>query len=307
MKLAYFDDYQVGIVKGDKIVNVTDIVADIPHGIREDIMNRLIERFDAYRGKLEAAAAKSEGVPLASVRLRQPLPAPSSVYCMAVNYNDGIVPSMAIDTFHKSPSSIIGPEETMVLQDIPATIFEGEGELAVVIGKRAENVSQADAMNYIFGYTNLIDGSARDLPDRLNIFFQMKSRATYCPIGPYIATADEIRDPHDLNVKLWVNGDLMQDYSTSDMNHKIPACISFLSHTVPLMPGDIIACGTHHAGLSAFMDGDVVELETKPLGRLRINIRDDLKRTWSRETRGDRKGMNPPTTPQLTGKYAPEK
>ena len=99
-----------------------------------------------------------------------------------------------INAFHKSPSAIIGNGDTMVLPDAPATIFEGEAEMAVIIGKRATHVSAAKAMDYIFGYTNFIDGSARGLPPRRG-FFQMKSRDTFAPIGPYIVTDDEITRP----------------------------------------------------------------------------------------------------------------
>jgi 2-keto-4-pentenoate hydratase/2-oxohepta-3-ene-1,7-dioic acid hydratase in catechol pathway len=228
---------------------------------------------------------------------------------MAVNYmEDGTRSEPApINAFHKSPSSVIGPGDTMVLPDVPATIFEGEAEVAIVIGKRASNVRAADAMSYIFGYMNFIDGSARGLPPAGNVFYQMKSRDTFCPIGPYLVTADEIADPHHLQIKLWVNGQLMQNFNTSDMAHKIPRCIEWVTSIHTLEPGDVLATGTNHRGLSAFQNGDVVELETEGLGRLRFNVRDDLKRTWSRETRLQRqdKKLEPPTTPQLTGKYAP--
>jgi 2-keto-4-pentenoate hydratase/2-oxohepta-3-ene-1,7-dioic acid hydratase in catechol pathway len=148
---------------------------------------------------------------------------------MAMNYNeDAIRPPLAEpNAFHKASSAIIGPEDTMVLPDVPATTFEGEAELAVVIGKRATCVAQADAMNFVFGYTNFIDGSAAGLPHPGNIFFQMKSRDTFAPIGPYLVTADEISDPHKLPVKLWVNGTLKQDFSTSTMAFKIPRLIEW--------------------------------------------------------------------------------
>jgi len=124
-------------------------------------------------------------------------------------------------------------------------------------------------------------------------------------MGPYLVTADEIEDPHHLQVRLWVNGALMQNYNTSDMAHKIPRCIEWVSSIHTLEPGDVLACGTNHRGLSPFQDGDLVELEIEPLGRLRIKVRDDLKRTWARETRLMRqeKGLEG-FTPQLTGKYA---
>ena len=308
MKLAFFDDYKLGVVKGDGIVDVSAVVRDIPHTNPGNLISGLIENFAAWRGKLDAAVSAGKPMPLASVKLRAPLPKPGNIACMAVNYmEDGTRSAPApLNGFHKAPSSIIGPNETMILPDVPATIFEGEAEIAVVIGKRATKVSAADAMSYVFGYVNFIDGSARGLPPAGNVFFQMKSRDTFCPIGPYIVTADEISDPHKLPVKLWVNGEVKQSFNTDDMAHKIPRCIEWVTSIHTLEPGDILATGTNHRGLSAFMDGDTVELETQGLGRLSFKVRDELKRTWSRETRLDRqnKGFDTPT-PQTGGKYAP--
>ena len=194
----------------------------------------------------------------------------------------------------------------MVLPDVPATHFEGEAELAVVIGKRGANIKAADAMSYVFGYTNFIDGSARGLKPPGNTFYQMKSRDTFAPIGPYIVTADEIKDPHKLQVRLWNNGELKQNYNTDDMAHKIPRCIEFVSSIHALEPGDILATGTNHRGLHAFQNGDKIELEIEGLGRLRVDVRDDLKRTWPRDTRLEwhTKGKGE-YAPQLTGRYAP--
>ncbi|HET6234529.1 MAG TPA: fumarylacetoacetate hydrolase family protein [Acetobacteraceae bacterium] len=307
MKLAFFDDYKLGVVKDDGIVDVSAIVRDIPHTGPGSLISGLIGHFAAWRGKLDAAAAAGKPVPLAGVQLRAPLPKPGNIACMAVNYmEDGTRSAPApLNAFHKAPTAIIGPGETMVLPDVPATIFEGEAEIAVVIGKRASKVSAADAMSYVFGYVNFIDGSARGLPPPGNVFFQMKSRDTFCPIGPFIVTADEVPDPHKLQVKLWVNSEVKQNFNTDDMAHKIPRCIEWVSSIHTLEPGDILATGTNHRGLSAFMDGDTVELETEGLGRLTIKVRDELKRTWSRETRLDRQnqGFDTPT-PQTGGKYA---
>src|SRR6185312_8195375 len=102
---------------------------------------------------------------------------------------------------------------------------------------------------------------------------------------PYLVTADEIADPQNLQIKLWVNGVLKQNFNTSDMAHQIPRCVEFVSSIHPLEAGDVIASGTNHRGLNAFMDGDKVELEVEGLGRLHFNVQDDLKRTWSRDTR----------------------
>lgn len=308
MKLLYFDDFKLGVLKGDNVVDVSAVVHDIPHIGPHDLINGLIERFDDYRVALEAAAAGGAGVPVASVRIRPPLPKPGNIDCMAVNYmEDGTRAEPAPrNAFQKAASAVIGDGDTMVLPDVPATIFEGEAELAVVIGKRASHLTAENAMDHVFGYVNFIDGSARGLPPPNNVFFQMKSRDGFAPMGPYLVTADEIADPHRLGVRLWVNGEIKQDFNTADMAHSIPQCLQWISSIHTLEPGDILATGTNHRGLSAFQDGDRVALECEGLGRLAIDIRDDLKRTWSRETRLDRQeqGFDTPT-PQLTGKYAP--
>jgi len=309
MKLCYFDDFRLGVLRGDAVVDVSAEVQDIPHTGPGDLMNGLIARFADYRGRLEAAAESGEGIALADVRLRPPLPRPGNIDCMAVNYmEDGTLPEPApINAFHKATNTVIGPDDTMVLPDIPATIFEGEAELGVVIGKRASWVSQGEAMDYVFGYVNFVDGSARGLPPANNVFHQMKSRDTFAPLGPYLVTADEIDNPQNLQIQLWVNGDLMQDFNTDDMAHSITRCIEWLSQIHALEPGDVIASGTNHRGLNPFQDGDVVELEVEGMGRLTFNIKDDLKRTWARITRLQHaeSGLEGRFTPQLTGKYAP--
>jgi 2-keto-4-pentenoate hydratase/2-oxohepta-3-ene-1,7-dioic acid hydratase in catechol pathway len=312
MKICYFDDWKLGIVKGDTVVDVSAVVKDIPHLGPHDLINGLIERFDSYRATLEDAAGKGPGIPVSKVRFRPPLPRPVNIDCMAVNYmEDGTRTEPApINGFHKSPNAIIGNGDTMILPDVPATVFEGEAELAVVIGKRARNVKASDAMGYIFGYTNFIDGSARGLPPSGNVFYQMKSRETFAPIGPYIVTADEIKDPHKLKVQLSVNGQLKQNFNTDDMAHKIPRCIEWVSSIHTMEPGDILATGTNHRGLNAFHDGDTVELEVEGCGKLTIKVRDDQKRTWTRETRLERqnKGHKEQAVlaPQTGGKYAPK-
>jgi 2-keto-4-pentenoate hydratase/2-oxohepta-3-ene-1,7-dioic acid hydratase in catechol pathway len=314
MKLVYFNDFNLGVLKGDAVVDVSDAVKDIPHTGPGDLMNGLIERWDDYKSRLEAAVAHGTGVPVSGVRIRPPVPGPRTIDCMAVNYmEDGTRSAPApINAFHKSPSAIIGHGDTMVLPDVPATIFEGEAEIAVVIGKKCSHVSEAEAMRHVFGYMNFIDGSARGLPPQGNVFFQMKSRDTFAPIGPYLVTADEIKDPLKLQIRLWNNGVLMQNFNTDDMGHKIGKCISWLSTIHTLLPGDIVATGTNHRGLNPFMDGDTIELETEGLGRLKFGIKDDLKRSWARKTRlqmheearEKTPGAYPDITPQLAGKYA---
>jgi len=309
VKLLFFDDFRLGVLHGDDtVVDVTNAVQEIPRVGPHDVINGLIARFDEFRGRLEEAVAREQGVPVGSVRVRPPLPRPVNIVCMAVNYMENGTRSepAPINAFQKSANAIIGDGDTMMLPDAPATIFEGEAELAVVIGRRATRVRADEAMSYVFGYTNFIDGSARGLPPAANSFYQMKSRDTFAPIGPFLVTADEVPDPHKLQVRLWNNGVLMQDFNTDDMAHKIPRCIEWVSAIHTLEPGDILATGTNHRGLNPFQHGDRVELEVEGLGRLHIGVRDDLKRTWARETRLQRqqRGFQDPT-PQIGGKYAP--
>lgn len=310
MKILYFDDFRLGVLRGEEVVDVSAEVQDIPDTGPHDLINGLIARFDDYRARLEQAAADGAGIPLADVRIRPPLPRPGNIDCMAVNYmeNGTLKEPAQINAFTKAGSTVIGDGDTMVLPDIPATIFEGEAELGLVIGKRAHNVPASEAMDYIFGYFNFIDGSARDLPTPFNVFFEAKNRDTFAPLGPWIVTANEIDDPQSLDVKLWVNGNLMQDFNTDDMAHKIPRIIEYLSSIHALEVGDVIATGTNHRGLNPFQDGDKVELEVEHCGRLTINVQDELKRTWARVTRFEHTS-NPDNegrfTPQLTGKYAP--
>ena len=307
MKIVFYDDFKLGLVVGDSVIDASEIAKGIEHTSPQDLLGKLIERFPAHKGRLEQIATEGNGVPINTVRLRSPVPKPHNIVAMAVNYmEDGTRAEPApINAFMKSANTVIGDGDTMVLPDVPATIFEGEAEMAIVISKTATNVRAEDAYDYIFGYMNFIDGSARGLQPGGNTFFQMKSRDTFAPMGPWLVTADEIPDPMKLQIRLSVNGTIKQDFNTDDMAHKIPRVIEWASSIHTLEPGDVIATGTNHRGLSAFQDGDKVELEVEGLGKLTFNVRDDLKRTWSRETRLDimNKGQEG-TTPQLTGKYA---
>ena len=224
MKLVFYDDFKLGAVIGDAVVDLSDAVADIVHTSPQDLLNQLIERFPDYRPNLQQAIDGGPRVPVGQVRIRPPVPSPTNIVAMAVNYMENGTRSepAPINAFHKSANAIIGPGDTMVLPDVPGTIFEGEAEIAFVIGKRASNVRAEDAYDHIFGYLNFIDGSARGLPPDGNTFYQMKSRETFAPMGPWLVTADEVPDPLNLQVRLWVNEDLKQDYNTSDMAHKIP-------------------------------------------------------------------------------------
>ena len=307
MKLCFYDDFKLGAVKGDSVVDLASAVTGIVHTSPQDLINRLIADFGQHKAGLEAVINRESGAPLSSVRIRPPLPKPYTVVCMAVNYmEDGTRAEPApINAFLKSPHCIIGQNDTVILPDIPATIFEFEAEMAFVISKPASHVKPEDAYDYIFGYFNFIDGSARGVLPPGNTFYQMKSRETFCPIGPWIVTADEFANPLNRQVQLKVNGDVKQNYNTSDMAHQIPRIMEWVTSIHPLEPGDIVATGTNHRGLSGLMDGDTIDLQVEGLGNLHLDFKDELKRTWSRDTRLDRQNAGQEgTTPQITGKYA---
>ena len=192
MKLCYFNDYRLGVIKGDQVVDITDTVKDLPHRDTKDLIVSLIAAWDSYKAKVEKAAADGKGVALSGVKLRAPVPRPGGIDCMAVNYmEDGTLPEKpAINAFHKAATAVIGPGDTMVLPDAPASIFEGEAEVALIIGKRAKNVKAEDYKQYIFGYTCFIDGSASGRPPPGTVFFQLKPPETFAPLGSGLVSSD---------------------------------------------------------------------------------------------------------------------
>ena len=283
MKLVMFNDFVPGVLDGSRVVDISSAVSDIPHMSPQELMSGIIANFDSLKGGIEDLVSSSDGVDRSDVRLRSPLPKPTQIVAMAANYMEhGAREAPApINAFLKSSNSIIGDGDTLVLPDAPAAIFHHEAELGVVIGTEAKNVDAADAYQYIFGYVNFIDGSARGVGG--NSFFQGKSWDTFGPVGPCLVTADEVDDPQNVNIRLWVNGRLRQDFSTSDMAYNIARCIEWASGITTLEPGDILATGTNHQGLGAMQDGDVIEMHIDGLDKLTINVRDDLKREWPRE------------------------
>ena len=279
MKLAFFNDYQLGVIKGDDIVDVTSAVDGIAYHSPQELMNMLIVDFGGIQADIESAAAGGEGVSLADVRLRAPLPRPGQLLCLAGNYIEPASPDRGeFNAFLKSPTSIIGSGDTSEFPSADASVFHFEPELALVIGKTTSRVSQADAMDHVFGYTQFIDGSARGLHGG---FFLGKSWHTLAPMGPALVTADEIEDPNDLGIRLWVNEDLRHDFSSNSMDRFIPEMLEEVTNVVTLEPGDVVSTGTHHESLSPIHDGDTLRLEIEGLGpALTVNIHDPLKRTW---------------------------
>lgn len=286
MKFAFFNDYQLGVITGDQIVAIDEVSRQIEHSAPQQLINGVIAQFSDLKPEIKKAIESNQGVPISAVRIRPPLPRPGKIICAAVNYLEfGTRPPSPLEAFIKSSNSVIGDGDTVELPNIPATIFHHEAELAVVIGKLAKNVTAAQSMDYVFGYTNFMDVSARGFaplgPGRMS-FFMIKSSDTFGPMGPCIVTKDEINDPHDLDVKLWNKGEIRHDFNTSDMSNKIPELIEYCSSITSLEPGDIISTGTNHQGIGAIQDGDQLLMEIKGLGQLNVNVTDAKKRSWPR-------------------------
>ena len=249
-------------------------------------MQNLIDDFETLRPALTRLAREGEARQLAAVRLRPPLPRPGKILACIANYwEHGALAARPLNMFLKSSDAVIGPDDTIVLPDFTEPwIFMHEAELALVIKGPAKNVSQANWRSAVFGYTGMIDVSARGEGRRTwkAGSWLGKSFDTFAPIGPCIATLDEIANPNDVHVQFWVDGQLRHNYNTDDMEHLVPALVEFVTRIMTLNSGDLIACGTNHEGLGPLQDGEVVDFEIHGIGRMRLTVRDPLKRTWDK-------------------------
>ncbi len=227
----------------------------------------------------EVMARAGDGYPLGQVRLLAPVPNPSKVVAVGLNYMDhcreqGHAPPRSPVLFAKFPTAIIGPGEAIRWDPSLTSQVDYEVELAVVIGRRARRVSAADAFHYVAGYTICNDVSARDLQFGDGQWVRAKSLDTFCPLGPYLVTRDEIAEPQNLRLRTVVNGEVRQDSSTAEMIFGVAELIEFISRAFTLLPGDVIITGTPH-GVGVFRDppaflhdGDVVTVEIEGLGQL---------------------------------------
>lgn len=220
------------------------------------------------------------------VRLDAPVPTPGKIVCVARNYaahaaeQGGAAPPEEPVLFLKAPSAVIGPEDEIA---IPAASAQAdyEGELAVVIGRRARRVHPAEALAFVAGYTVANDVSARDFQGQRGQHFIGKSCDSFAPLGPALVTADEIPDPMDLALTTRVSGEILQSARTSEMIFPVARLIAFTSQLMTLEPGDILLTGTP-AGVGMarkpprwLREGDVVEIEIERVGRLRSYVRQE--------------------------------
>jgi 2-keto-4-pentenoate hydratase/2-oxohepta-3-ene-1,7-dioic acid hydratase in catechol pathway len=287
MKLALFQkntDVVPGVITERGVVDIADLV---PRGATpQQTMTGIIDGFERLRGALERRAKEGDAVPLDKVQLRPPLPRPGKILACIANYwEHGALAPRALNMFLKNPDAVIGPGDTIVLPEFTEPwIFMHEAELALVMKGPAKMVRQDDWKSAVFGYTGMIDVSARGEGRRTwkAGSWLGKSFDTFAPLGPCITTLDEIPNPNDVLVRFWVDGQLRHNYNTDDMEHLVPELVEFASTLMTLNSGDVIACGTNHEGLGPLQDGEVVDFEIQGIGRMRLDVRDPLKRTWEK-------------------------
>ncbi|MEZ4673524.1 MAG: fumarylacetoacetate hydrolase family protein [Caldilineaceae bacterium] len=281
MRLALFDEYRLGVVKDGLLFDASAAVADLGYHSPQEMMQMVIVRWETIKPQITAVIQTQSGMDLDSVHFCAPVPRPGQLVCLAGNYLEPQKPERGLfNAFLKSPNSVIGHGGTVELAPADATVFHFEPELAVVIGKDASRLQMDEAMDCVFGYTQFMDVSSRGLPGG---FFLGKSWHTSGPMGPLLVTKDEVPEPNNLSIKLWVNAEERHNISTASMDRHIAELLVEVTNVLPLEPGDVVSTGTHHFGLAPVQDGDVVRLQVEGLGpALVVNCHDDRKRSWER-------------------------
>jgi 2-keto-4-pentenoate hydratase/2-oxohepta-3-ene-1,7-dioic acid hydratase in catechol pathway len=274
MKLARFNDGRIGVVVDqDHLVDVTEIAGVDTTAWPPVGPTALIANFDAIRPRIEQALGSLPRIPLASVTLRTPVPWPNKVIAYPVNYHDhGREMQASYRATHqgfflKPPSSLSGAGEPVVLPNVPTREVHHEAELGIIIGKQARGIRREDWQDYVFGYACLLDMVVRGREERV---FR-KAYDTFCPVGPYIVTADEVGDPTNLEMVLWVNGEERQRANTRDLVLDIPGMVEMAAAVMTLYPGDIIATGTP-AGVGQVRAGDKIHIRIDRIGEMVVPV-----------------------------------
>lgn len=271
--------YRVGaMVEDDQIADLTPSI--LPMGLTG---SEILRCYDLATHFVEPAKEAVLGgqlplVDIDDVKIEAPVPRPSKIICIGLNYLDHVKESGA--EIPKAPllfskfDTCVAASEDAILLPVGSEQVDFEAELAVVIGRRAKNIELADAMDHVFGYTNFNDVSARDMQFAAGQWQRGKSCDTFAPFGPFVATKDEIADPHNLRIQFRLNGETMQDSNTDQLIFKIPELVEYISRSITLEPGDIIATGTPPGvGFARrppvfLKDGDICEVEIDGLGVL---------------------------------------
>ena len=287
IKLVIFNEGRPGLLTERGVVDVSALVRPLGG---HDAMQALITRYEELKPELARLAAKGAAQPLKAVTLKAPMPR-AKLLAMGGNYREfGARKPEPMWGFLKSTDALLGSGGTVVLPEIDANIFHHEAELVVVFGRAGSNIPQAQALDYVFGYTAGVDVSARMPPSGAGggrditkmLLSAGKSYNGFAPIGPAIVPKNEVGDAQALDIKLWVNGELRPNYNTSDLAHSIAESIAWATAITPVEPGDVLFMGTNHQGLGALQDGDHVEMEISRIGRLTFNVADPSKRRWPR-------------------------
>ncbi len=271
------DRYRIGALVSDgELVDLTSLVSD-KDLTATDILKCLDLESD-FLEKAKKVVETDDAINRNEVEICAPVPRPGKIICIGLNYRDHAEESgMAIPKspviFSKFPTCVIGPNQPIIIPQ-GSVETDYEAEFAFIIGRHACNVRLEDAMKYVFGYTNFNDVSARDFQFADGQWQRGKSCDTFAPMGECVVTVEEIPDPQDLSIKLRLNGETMQDSSTSQMIFGVAELVAFLSRYITLEPGDVIATGTPPGvGFARkppvyLKDGDVVEVEVEGLGVL---------------------------------------
>ncbi|MDM5359106.1 fumarylacetoacetate hydrolase family protein [Peribacillus sp. ACCC06369] len=251
MKIVTFsvqDEQHIGLVQDDRIISLTALGSDeFPA-----CMKKFIERGSELRTRAEQLIEQRVNddaiFRLSEVNVLPPIAQPEKIICVGLNYIDhcketGMERPASPVIFSKYANAIAGHNDAIEIP-INSTEVDFEAELAVVIGREAKHVSEEEANDYVFGYTIMNDISARDLQFQDGQWSRGKTADTFAPFGPVVVTHDEVGDPHNLAISLELNGEIMQDSNTSNLIFTVPKIISFLSQSMTLKPGDLIATGT---------------------------------------------------------------
>ena len=283
MRLVTFDDgsgAQGGVLTGERIVPLAAL------GAPASTVRGLLEALDANGlaalGERAAGGGADEGVDVAAVRLLPPVPDPEKIICMGPNYTDHAAEAHQDIPEHprwfaKFANSLVGDGADVVLPAAHAEFVDYEAELAVVIGRSASRVTAEEALAHVAGAMPLNDVSARDLQLQNPLWTSGKAIDTFAPCGPALVTLDEAGDLGDLTLHTRINGEIVQEGSTRDMIFGVAETIAWLSRTMTLVPGDIIATGTP-AGVGGFKglflrDGDTVAVAVEGLGAVTNPVR----------------------------------
>jgi 2-keto-4-pentenoate hydratase/2-oxohepta-3-ene-1,7-dioic acid hydratase in catechol pathway len=283
MKLCRFNDDRLGVVRANMVHDVTEaqsaVRAAAPYAMKGDAV---IAALPGWRARLEEMATKAPGTPISAVKLLAPVARPTKLVAAPTNYtahieemaaraaSQNIKPSPAIGTaglFLKANSSLVGPSEGVAIR-FPERRNEHEVELAIIFGKQGSDIPREKALDYVAGYCIGLDMTARGPEDRS---FR-KSIDSYSVLGPWMVTADEIPDPDNVALKIFVNGELKQDSNTSHLIYDCRKLIEWGSTFYTFYPGDVLFTGTPE-GVSPVKPGDVMRAEIEPIGEMSVPVR----------------------------------